>query len=163
MDICVICNSSVETESAAVLEMGAYGNPKYLCGECAADLDEATLSPNVEEIASAIARLAKKVSDSDPSDRTFMTVNKILENAAERAKKIKEGSYDFSLDTVNEEEGFDEIPEELKETEEDIELDKQDEERAEKFNEVFDYVALVVAIAILGFVIWKIIDNFILK
>ena len=164
MDICVICNREVEEETSAVLEMGAYGNPKYLCEECASDLDTATLGTDIDEIGSAMERLGKKMAQTDPSSRTFATVSSILERAAERAKKIKEGSYDFALDdAASDDEELDEIPEELKETEEDRELDRQDEEKVEKFNRVFDYITFGIAICAAAFVIWKLVDTFILK
>jgi hypothetical protein len=91
-------------------------------------------------------------------------VSSILERAAERAKKIKEGSYDFALDEApSEEEELEEIPEELRETEEDRELDRQDEVKEEKFNRFFDYVTFGVFVAVILFVGWKLIDTFILK
>jgi hypothetical protein len=164
MDICVLCNREVDEETSAVLEMGAYGNPKYLCSECSSDLDTATLGTEVDEIASAMDRLGKKMAQTDPSSRTFETVSSILERAAERAKKIKDGSYDFALDEApSEEEELEEIPEELRETEEDRELDRQDEVKEEKFNRFFDYVTFGVFVAVILFVGWKLIDTFILK
>ena len=164
MDICVICNREVDEETSAVLEMGAYGNPKYLCDECSSELDTATVGTEVEEIASAMERLGKKMAQTDPSTRTFVTVSSILERAAERAKKIKEGSYDFALDEqTSDDEELDEIPEELRETEEDRELDRQDEEKEKRFNRVFDYITFAVFIGIVLFIGWRLIDTFLLK
>ncbi len=161
MSICVICNREVNEESASVLEMGAYGVPKYLCEECSSELDAATTSKDPEEIASSVDRIAKKVSSTGITGRTFITVNSILESAAERAKAIKEGNYDFSADEADEsEEGFDEIPEELRETDEDRELDRQDEENAEKFNRFFDYLTFGIFIVIAAVVVWKLLDTF---
>ncbi len=161
MNKCVICNRTVDTEIAPVLEMGAYGNPKYLCEDCSSDFDILTASPEPEDIDSAAKRMAKKVNENDISEKTFLTVDGILRSASERSSAIRAGEYDFSEDTQNEE-GFEEIPEELRETEEDRELDRLDEEYTEKFNKVFDYITFVAAIGIGIFIIWKIVDAFLI-
>lgn len=163
MDECIICNTPVDEETASVLEMGAYGTPKYLCEECSLDLDRATLGTDAGEISAAMERITKKVSAADMSSKTFATITSILERASERAKAIVDGTYDFTLDeTEQEDEGFDDIPEELRETEEDVLLDKQDEERAEKVNAVFDFISLGAVIGVAAFVVWKILDAFVL-
>ena len=77
--------------------------------------------------------------------------------------KIKDGEYDFALDEAEEEEGFDEIPEELLESEEDIALDKADEEKMKKFDKVYNYVLIGAIIALVGIVIYKLINAFFLK
>jgi hypothetical protein len=73
--------------------------------------------------------------------------------------KIKEGTYDFSADEkmkeLEEEASFDEIPEELQETEEDRELDKRDAEKQKKFDEIMNWVSLI---AIGGTVIYVILS-----
>ena len=91
-----------------------------------------------------------------------MTVNSVMKAAAERANLIKEGKYDFSLDEEpdEEEEGFDEIPEELLETEEDKELDRQDEEKLKKFDKVYNVIIAVALAATAGIIIWRILDTF---
>ena len=162
MDECVICSAPVDEKEAPLLEMGGFGNPKYLCSECSSELDTATLGTNLDEITEAMQRLSKKMSNSDASRSTFATVKEILDRAAERAKAIKEGTYDFSLDEIEEGEVFEEIPDELRETEEDLELDKRDEEKAERFNQIFDYFAFGAFVGIAIFAIWKIVDTFIL-
>ena len=163
MEECIICSAEVDGENASVLEMGGYGNPKYLCTECSLELDTLTLDRDTDNISLAMSRITKKIGEADLSSKTFATITSILEQAAERAKAIKNGTYDFSLDEAESEgEGFDEIPEELRETEEDIELDRQDEEKAEKFNQFFDYVSMGVVIGIVIFAVWKILDIFVL-
>ncbi len=161
MDDCVICSAPVDEEGASVLEIGGYGNPKYLCSECSLDLDTVTLDRDTDNISSAMERITKKIGEADLSANTFATVTAILERAAARAKAIKDGTYDFALDEAEaQEDGFDEIPEELRETEEDVELDKQDEERAEKVNQIFDYITFGAVIGIVIFAIWKMFDIF---
>ena len=125
MDNCAICNAEINTEESAILTMGAYGNPKYLCKECSLDMDTATLGKEVAEISAAMERISKKMTVSGPDKQTYTTVTGLMAIAHDRAQKIKEGEYDFSLDESDESEGgFDEIPEELAESEEDKEKDR---------------------------------------
>lgn len=161
MKQCAICDRHIEAEDAPILTMGAYGNPKYLCDECARVLDIATLGKEYNEIAAAMERIGERMSDFDPDGVTYKTVSDIMEHAAERAKAIKEGTYDFALDEAEDEESFDEIPEELLETEEDKELDKKDEEKQKQFDKFFNWVSLGAIIGALGFVIYKILDAYV--
>ena len=39
---CALCGRLPEIEEPAVLALGKYGAPRYLCEECEADLDTAT-------------------------------------------------------------------------------------------------------------------------
>ena len=163
MDKCSICNAKIDTEDAAILTMGAYGNPRYLCDECAKDLDTATLSRDTDEIAEAMECIGSKMADSDPDKQTYNTVTALMANALDRAKKIKDGEYDFSLDEVREsEDEMDEIPEELAESEEDKEKDLADEEKQKQFDKIYNYVLIGVGIGMAAFIIWKIIDAFLL-
>ena len=58
----------------------------------------------------------------------------MFSDAKDRAEKIKSGEYDFSLDI--EADDADDIPEELKETEEDKRLDEEERIETEKRNEI---------------------------
>ena len=49
MENCCICNKNIDREDAPVLSMGGAGIPRYLCEECEALLDAATLSKSYEE------------------------------------------------------------------------------------------------------------------
>ena len=163
MKQCVICNRDVLSEDAPLLSISAYGRPKFLCEECSADLDAATLGKEYGQIASAMDRIGRKMSDSSPDKATLEEVNAILESAAKRAVEIKSGSYDFSLDEIDaeNEEAFDDIPEELRETEEDRELDKRDEEKARKFDKIFNWVTIGVIAGAVIFVAWRLLDAFV--
>lgn len=151
---CALCGRIPDVEEPAILTLGKYGKPRHLCEECEAELDTATLGRDYGEIVDAIDRLGKKATTfgkDDPS--TVSTMKGILMNAAKRAAAIKEGKYDFDLDetpTVSEgeeeTESFDEIPEELRETEEDAELDRRDAEFAKKFDKVLNWVWVVVLV-----------------
>ena len=159
---CTVCNKEFKSEEPKILAMGAYGTPKYVCDGCSEDLDEATLGREPEKIAAAMDRIGQRLADTNPDKSTFMTVNSVMKVAAERANLIKEGKYDFSLDEEpdEEEEGFDEIPEELLETEEGKELDRQDEEKLKKFDKVYNVIIAVALAATAGIIIWRILDTF---
>lgn len=161
MKQCAICDRHVEAETAPILTMGAYGVPKYLCEECAADLDVATLGTDYDEIAAAIERVGNKMSNFDPDGQTYKTVSALMERAAARAKAIKEGTYDFALDAEESAEGFEELPDELLETEEDRELDRQDEEKQKEFDKFFNWVSLGVLVAAVLLVIWRVLDTWV--
>ena len=151
---CALCGRIPEVEEPAVLTLGRYGKPRHLCEDCEAELDVATLGRDYDEIVDAIDRLGKKATTfgkDDPS--TLSTMKGILMNAAKRAAAIKDGEYDFDLDEnpappagEEETEGFDEIPEELRETEEDAELDRREAEFAKKFDKVLNWVWAVVLV-----------------
>ena len=125
--ICSTCLSRIYSEEAPLLTMGAYGNPKYICDDCAELIETITLGKDCDEISEAIESLTQRMSRANVDDRvTVATVTKILSESTERAQKIKEGTYDFTLDETEGEEVFDEIPEELQETEEDRLLDEKE-------------------------------------
>lgn len=160
MKQCVICDKIIEREDAPILAMGAYGNPKLLCDECAADIETVTTERDYEKIAASMARLGDKMANFDPDSMTYRTVSEIMAKAAERAKAIKAGTYDFALDEV-EDEGFDEIPEELLETEEDRALDEQDEQAQRKFDSVFNWVSFGLITAAVIFVLYRLLDTYV--
>ena len=155
--ICATCLRRIENEDAPVLTMGAYGNPKVLCDECAELIDKMTLSREYEEITEAINAIADKMSASNVDDRvTVETMTAMLENSAKRAQQIKDGTYDFALDEQDSDEGFDEIPEELRETEEDRLLDEKEAEANAKFDKFLNWAWVGVAVAVVGFIIYRI-------
>ena len=160
---CAICNAHIDAEEPKILSMGAYGTPRYMCDVCAADIDEVTLGRDYDRIAEAMERVGKKLAETNPDRGTFNTVNVIMQSSAERAKLIKDGEYDFSLDECREEgeDGFEEIPEELLETEEDRELDREEEEKVKKFDKVYNAILTGVIVAMAGLIIWRILDMFV--
>ncbi len=164
MKKCCICNAAIEREDAPVLVMSISGNPKLLCDDCAKVLDEITLGRDYDTICDEIDRIGKKMSVNETDGVTYETMNRLLANAAVRAKLIKEGKYDFAQDEItDDEDGFDEIPEELQETEEDRQKDKADEEKMKKFDKIFNIVAATLVIVTLGVIAWRIVESFILK
>ena len=154
---CAICLETVERDDIPILTMGAYGTPKYLCEDCAALMETATSSREVDDIVSAMDKLTKKLSDKNIDDRfTVETVTAMFEDAARRASAIKEGTYDFALDEVEDGESFDEIPEELAETEEDRALDEKERAEAKRLDGFMNWVWLGALVGALGFIIWRI-------
>jgi len=161
---CCTCLKRIDTEDAPVLTMGAYGNPKLLCDDCAALIETITAGREYDEITAAMQELTDIMSKSNIDDRvTVATVTEMLADSAKRAQKIKEGTYDFSLDDAEEAEGFDEIPEELQETEEDRILDEKEKAANEKFDKFMNWMWIGVGIGAALFLIWKIIETFFLN
>ena len=155
---CCICDSAITREDAPVLTIGGFGNPKWLCDSCEQLLDTVTLSREYSEISAGLDELGRRMGESGPDNLTFNTVNGIVEAAAERAKQIECGTYDFSLDEQSAEGGLEEIPEELAESEEDRELDRRDEEKNKKFDKFYNAMLIGSCIAVGAFIVWKIIE-----
>jgi hypothetical protein len=142
--------------------MGAYGNPRYLCDECSGELDSAIASHEVSEIEAAMASLGDKMLKYSPDSQTFEAVENILSSAKDRCAKIADGSYDFALDEVelasDGEPILEDIPEELCESEEDKELDRQEEVKQKQLDKFFNYVNIGLGIGIVitfGYIIYK--------
>lgn len=155
---CCICDRNIDREDASALFMGGAGNAHLLCDECESLLNTATLGRDVEEIKQAMGKLGRLMADGNPDDATFSLISRMMLDAADRAKAIKEGNYDFALDE-SAEEGFDEIPEELRESEEDIELDRIDEEKNKKFDKFYNGVIIGASIVLGLFLAWKILEG----
>lgn len=152
---CAVCNAPITEESPAVLTMGGYGHPRYLCSGCAARFDTVTAGHDPEEIAAAMHRISDDLSATGTEDEaTYETVREIFDAASRRAKKIKDGTYDFSEDDREEEGTLDEIPEELRESEEDLALDREEEEKNKKFDRVLNFVWIGVGVLAVAFLVY---------
>ncbi len=158
-----MCDVNIEREDAPVLSMGAAGNPRLLCDRCAGLLDTATLGRDFDEIKDAVEEIGNIMADNDPDGVTFSIVSSLMVDASDRAKAIRDGSYDFALDSQENEDELDEIPEDMLESEEDIEKDKEEEEKLKKFDKFYNYALIGAGIAAALFIIWKIVDTFFLK
>ena len=155
--ICCTCLKRIENDDAPVLTMGAYGTPKLLCDDCAALVEAVTLGTDYDEITQAMNELTDVITKSNADDRKVVSaITEILEQSAKRAQQIKEGTYDFSLDEVDE--GFDEIPEELQETEEDRLLDEKEAESNAKFDRLMNWLWLGVGVLACAFLVWRVVD-----
>lgn len=160
---CCTCLARIESEDAPVLVMGAYGNPKLLCDDCAALIETMTRDKDYNEISSAMENLTYKMSVANIDDRfTVEAVTKILADSALRAQKINEGTYDFSLDDVEDDESFEEIPEELQETEEDKLLDEKDAAANAKFDKFMNKLWIVLGAGAGAYIIWKLVSTYLI-
>ena len=154
---CSICKREVDENEAPILAMGGFGNPKYLCAECAEDIDDVIGAKEPEKIELSMAKISGKLSESDTDDMLVAeTIKEIFSAAGERAKKIRNGTYDFSEDETEKDEITD-IPEELLETEEDKARDEREAKAGKLYDKIFNWVALaaflaVVVIFIINFV-----------
>ncbi len=147
--LCSICKVAVDSDDAPILAMGGFGNPRYLCKSCEQHLDGVTLGKNYDDIKKSMEILGERMTSSNIDDElTFDTMESIFESAKDRAERIKDGTYDFSCEDSNDE-IVDDVPDDLKETEEDCRLDAEDEEeqkkqfeRSRKFDKLFFYPLL---------------------
>ncbi len=147
---CSICGKEVNAENAPILAIGGFGNPKYLCDECASDIDCIIADKNPETVEKSMSKLTGKLSSSNVDDKLVVeTVTAIFAEAGERARKIKEGTYDFSEDET-EEDSLEDIPEELLETEEDKTLDEEQEKRNKKLDSIMNWLSLAVIVVAAG-------------
>lgn len=143
---CAICLEYMTEEDPTVIGMSGYSTPVCACESCVEKLDRALKSTDYDEIVSnmdSVYEVMKKKNNDHPL--VVDIVSEMLNRAAKRASAIKEGTYDFSLDEEEnaEGEGFDEVPEELLETEEDKELDQMEKEQNEKVDKVMNIVSYV--------------------
>ena len=156
MKKCSLCTKRLEKEEPQILTVGSYGVARYLCDECAALLDKMTLSTEISDIKEAYDAVVEKMLYGPLIDESANeTLQNMLVSAKERAEAIKNGTYDFSLDEPTDE--MDDIPEELLETEEDIELDRKREQRAEKIDKVLNVFIIAAIVATAIFVITRFI------
>ena len=153
---CCLCSKIIESETADILTMGGYGIPRYLCEECANDLNTVTRGTTSDGIHAAMDRLGKKMSVSDVEDKLVIkTVNDIFVSSNERSEQINNGTYDFSLDEEElKEDELDELPPELEETEEDRELDAKDEARGKKLDKILNWFCAGVFIAAIAYILY---------
>ena len=155
MKVCSICGKPIENENAPILTISGFGNARYLCDECSDEMDVAMTSRDVEEIEAAVSVLGEKMEKCHDEQATA-TLFSFINVACERLSKIKEGTYDFAIDErmkeIADEEGLDEIPEELQETEEDKALDAEDAKKQEKFDKIMNWLTIG-AIAITAIVL----------
>lgn len=151
--ICSVCLGQITNEEAPVLTMGAYGTPRLLCDGCAADIEAMTHGREYGEVIAAMDSISDKMSRANIDDRIITsTVTDLLVTSAKRANEIKEGTYDFSLDDVEDEDY--EIPEDMRETEEDRALDEAERKQNEKFDKVMNFVWIGVIAVAVAFAVW---------
>lgn len=145
MKVCSICGKPIENEDAPILTISGFGNARYLCDECSGEMDLSMSSREVEEIEATVASLGKKMENCH-DDQAAATLYSFINVACERLAKIKEGTYDFAIDErikeMADDDVMDEIPEELRETEEDRALDEADAKKQEKLDKVMNWITI---------------------
>ena len=157
MESCSLCNVTLTAEEPAILTVGAYGIPRYLCDDCAQDLDDMTSARDLDRIAAAFDKVGAALASNPHSDGAVnRTMTALMKNAKERAERIKDGTYDFAEDNADDDVP-DDIPEELRESEEDAMLDKRDEEAAKKIDKVTNVIFALVLAAFLVFGLIKLL------
>ena len=152
---CNICLTEVDAQIAPLLTLGGYGNPRYLCDDCAELMETVTRGTEYSEIDAAMDELGRRMEKANTDDTLVLnTVTTIFKKSADRAESIKEGSYDFALDDMSDDEAPEEIPPELQETEEDKLLDEQEKEETKKWDRITTWVNLGLILAAAGFLLW---------
>ncbi len=159
MKKCCLCSTPVDREDAPVLGIGGAGNPRVLCSDCESHLDNAMSGRDYESIKNSINIISDRLSKNDPDRYTFDLASSLILDASKRAKAIKEGTYDFSAEAENDD-GFDEIPEELLESEEDRELDRMEEEKSKKFDKVYNIVLIILLVLAAGHLVYTVVTSF---
>ncbi len=162
---CCLCGAALESERSAILTMGGFATPRYICDGCGDDIDTASISRTPDEADAAMDRISKKMAKNNVDDGAVLkTVEEIMAAAADRAAKIRAGEYDFSEEDEAElaAPADEEIPEELRETEEDRARDEHDAAVNKKLDKITNWVCLAVLLAALGFVAYRIIATYFL-
>lgn len=152
---CSICKKQINEENAPIIAMGGMGNPRYICDECAAKLDVMTESADTAEIRAAISSIADIMSKNGSDDVVAHgTVKMLLAEASLRADSIDDGSYTESDDESGDDVDSS-VPEELLETDEDRELDRQEQLKNQKLDKIFNWISLGVFVAaVVGIVLF---------
>ncbi len=160
---CSICSASIESEDSAILTMGGFATPRYICTECEGDIDAASYAKDAESANEAIDRVSKKMTENNVGDEAVLkTVREIMTAAAARAEQIKSGDYDFSEENEQTLDGDDEVPEELRETEEDKALDRKEAEANKRTDKIINWASAIILAAAVGFFIYRIITTYFL-
>ena len=158
MKTCSICKAPIECDDPSILTMGGYGNPRYVCACCDAQIDRMLYSKEPDEVQDAMKTLGDSLARIGCEDgAVIQTMQDIMDQAVSRAEAIRAGTYDFSADASSEdEEEMIEIPEELRETEEDRALDERDEAQEKKLDKLLNYawgVFIVLFVAAFGYLL----------
>lgn len=160
MHYCSICKKDFESETPSVLTMGRSMTPRYMCPECEGLMDTAIGATEPETIKEAMAKLGEILSEGDSDDAAvILEMSTLMDRAKTRLAQIEAETYDFSLDETEGEEF--ELTEDLLETEEDRELDRQEEVQEQRMNTFLNWAWLVIGIGVVAYIIFMIVRNFI--
>ena len=149
---CSICKCAIDAENAPIIAMGGFGHPRCICDGCAERIDVMNTSLDVEEIRASMSYIAETMANNSSDDMIAHNAVKVmLVEATSRIEKIERGEI---LEDDTDDELLD-VPEELVETEEDKELDRQDQIKNEKFDKIFNWISIgLIAAAVIGIAIY---------
>ena len=149
---CSICGREIDMENAPIIAMGGFGHPRCICDECADKLDVMNTSLDAEQIRAVMKDIADTMANNNGDDMVaHNAVKVILMEAGARVEKIENGSV---ADEEAKEEFLD-VPEELLETDEDRELDRQDEIKNQHLDVIFNWISIgIIGLAVVGFAIY---------
>lgn len=145
---------------------GAYGHPRCLCPSCEALLDTAIEGSEVEAVRGALHALSDlRIKNGDFDKATSETLTQIVAQASERMAAMEAGTYEGSaacevteepVQASAEDEAAQEydIPEELRELEEDRERDRIEDEREKAFDKYFRFVWIGVIAAFVAALVY---------
>lgn len=157
--LCAVCKKKVDSETAAILTLGGYANAKYLCEECDADMEIATRSRECSEISGAMDRITKKMSAAEIDDKlSLKTVSDLLAEAKDRAEQISRGEYDFAKEEEDDA-AVEEVPEELRETEEDKIRDEEEREQNKRIDRIIGVISAVVISATFAYIAYRLFST----
>ncbi|MBQ8371471.1 MAG: hypothetical protein IJX38_02140 [Clostridia bacterium] len=124
---CSICRG-MTSDNPVILAVTPFGSKRYMCDECARLAKRASLGTDYDDIVEAMGALSLRLARFNIGDvATVDAVGSLIDRASKRASAIKDGTYDFALDHVDEQESA------TAETEKGAAVDKQNStERAEK-------------------------------
>ena len=162
MKNCCICKAEIESENPSSLTMGGYGNPRYVCEDCDAEIERMLYSREPAEAQDAMKKLGAHMSRIGCEDNAVIaTMQEMMNRAGARSVAISKGLYDFAKDFPEQtEEELVEIPEELQETEEDRALDEKDAEAEKKLDKVLNWAWVGVLAAFGAAFIYLLIRRF---
>ena len=159
--VCSICRKKIDSDTSAILAMGGFGTPRYMCCECEEDFNEMMFAKDSETISLAMERVGRKMIKSDSSDKVvFNTVEEIMNEARGRREKIEAGTYDFSEDDTLSAESLDSVPEELLESDEDLEDERRRAEKNAKLEKITNWVCFAVLLGVIVFLIYRVVSMY---
>lgn len=151
---CAICKGRIDENAAPIIAMGAMGTPRYICDECAKDIDAVLEGTEPSQIRGAVSKVADKMTRNEVADEvTIAAVKGVLSEGLERAACVENGA---PLPTANE--SYEDVPDELLETDEDKALDEAEAVEREKNDRAFNLIGLVLlAAAVIGMAVFILI------
>ena len=151
MRSCALCGKKTDESTAAILTMGSYANPRYLCPDCEKLVSDAEGSDDPDVIKDASDKIAEYMMNCKDL-QAIDTLGEILKSAAERRESILDGSY---VSEEPQEEELADIPDECEELEEDRIKDERDAEKERKFDRVLNIIWIFIFAALIFGVVWN--------